>query len=98
MIELVTDDVMMILQVGDGLEASYFELKKTGDFFDYKKGSPANMYGGAVLSVGIPKGRLKCQFKVKTICGGKAKLPWRPVITFQTHRARPACFIRHSRP
>jgi hypothetical protein len=59
-----------MLQVGEGLEASYFELKKTADFFEYKKGAPANLYGGALLSVGIPKGRLKCQLRVKTLCGG----------------------------
>jgi hypothetical protein len=61
------------LQVGEGLEASsYLELEKTCDFFDYKKSSPSNMYGGALLAVGIIKGRMKCQFKVKNMCGGVA--------------------------
>lgn len=65
----------VLCQTGSGLEAEYFEMKKTTDFFQYKKSSaPANVYGGALLNVGIPKGRLKCAFRIRTICGGTSSV------------------------
>eukprot|EP00282_Hemiselmis_andersenii_P000766 CAMPEP_0114136186 /NCGR_PEP_ID=MMETSP0043_2-20121206/15073_1 /TAXON_ID=464988 /ORGANISM="Hemiselmis andersenii, Strain CCMP644" /LENGTH=300 /DNA_ID=CAMNT_0001229909 /DNA_START=180 /DNA_END=1078 /DNA_ORIENTATION=+ len=57
--------------IANGLEAEYFELKKVSDFFDYgKKNVPSNNYGGAILSCGITKGRLKLTLKIKSVSGG----------------------------